>query len=530
VDRPDLDYFGLFHASPNPYLVLDRDLNIVGANRAYLRATKRELGDIVGRWAWDAFPTDPDTLREAIASFQRVMRDRKPDTLALLRFDIPKPEAEGGGFEARYWSIVASPVLNGAGEVSVMLQRPIDVTESQRLRDAAHDTAAGKPPGVPAPAQSGIFEHAQAVQEVNRWLQAESERLRRLFQQAPGFMCVLRGPDHRFELVNDAYLQLIGRRDVVGKPLLEALPELVGQGFVELLDKVHRTGEPFVGREARFMVQRTPDAPLEETFVDFVNQPILDEDGRVSGIFVQGSDVTDRARAMGQQRLLLAELNHRVKNTLATIQSIAAQTLRSTPSPEQFRRSFEARLVALSHTHDVLTRTHWQGADLRRLLNAELDPHGGSRVRLHGPDVLLPPGAALALGLVFHEMATNAAKYGALSAEAGRVSVRWKIIGGHAGCHLVLDWTETGGPPVSAPSRRGFGSRLIERSLGGGSGEAHLDFRPEGVAARLRVRLGGAPPNPAARHGDGPGAEYVSFKNRDARGAAAAEASIGSRP
>ncbi|CAA9245678.1 MAG: hypothetical protein AVDCRST_MAG08-1842 [uncultured Acetobacteraceae bacterium] len=529
MDRPDLDYFGLFDASPNPYLVLDRDLNIVGANKAYLKATKRELGDIVGRWAWEAFPTDPDTLRESIASFQRVMRDRKPDTLALLRFDIPKPDTEGGGFETRYWSIVASPVLDGTGEVAVMLQHPIDVTELQRLRDAVHDTEHGRHSG-PAPAQSGIFERAQAVHETNRWLQAESERLRRLFQQAPGFMCVLRGPDHRFELVNDAYLQLIGHRDLVGKPLLEALPELVGQGFVELLDKVHRTGEAFVGHGLRFMVQRTPDAPLEESFTDFVYQPILGDDGRVSGIFVEGSDVTDRVRAMDQQRLLIAELNHRVKNTLATIQSIAAQTLRSTPSPQDFRRSFEARLVALSHTHDVLTRTHWQGADLRRLLKAELGPYGESRVALHGADVLLPPSAALPLGLVFHEMATNAAKYGALSAEAGLVSVHWKTIGGPAGRHLVLDWTETGGPPVAAPSRRGFGSRLIERSLGGGSGDAHLDFRPEGVAARLRVRLGNAASDPAAPNEGGPTAEYVFSKDRDARGGASTKALVGSPP
>jgi two-component sensor histidine kinase len=516
VDRPDLDYFGLFDASPNPYLVLDRDLHIVGANKAYLKATKRELGDIVGRWAWDAFPTDPDTLREAIASFQRVIRDREPDTLALLRFDIPRPESEGGGFETRYWSIVASPVLDGAGEVSVMLQHPIDVTELQRLRDAVQDTE-NRRPAEPAPAQSGIFERAQAVHETNRWLHAESGRLRRLFQQAPGFMCVLRGPDHRFELVNDAYLQLVGHRDIVGKPLLDALPELVGQGFVELLDKVYRTGEAFVGRGLRFMVQRTPDAPLEESFTDFVYQPITDEDGRVSGIFVEGSDVTDRVRAMDQQRLLIAELNHRVKNTLATVQSIAAQTLRSTPSPEDFRRSFEARLVALSHTHDALTRTHWQGADLRRLLEKELGPYGESRIALHGADVLLQPGAALALGLVFHELATNAAKYGALSAEAGRVSVRWKATDGPDGRHLVLDWTEAGGPPVAVPRRRGFGSRLIERSLGGESGEACLDFRPEGVAARLRVRLRPAPAGPVARRAGGSVAGQAPPADRNAR-------------
>jgi two-component sensor histidine kinase len=182
-----------------------------------------------------------------------------------------------------------------------------------------------------------------------------------------------------------------------------------------------------------------------------------------------------------------------VKNTLATVQSIAAQTLRSTPLPEEFRRSFQARLVALSHTHDALTQTQWQGADLRRLLEQELAPYGEGRVSIRGGAVLLPPGAALALGLVFHELATNAAKYGALTAETGQVSVRWEVAcgGPGGGRHLELDWTETGGPPVSAPGRRGFGSRLIEQSLRGGTGEARLDFRPEGVAARFRVRLGG---------------------------------------
>ncbi len=106
VDRPDLDHAGLFNASPNPYLVLDRSLTIVGANRAYLDTTRRDLADIVGRWTWDAFPTDPETQRQSVASFERVLRTGKPDTMALLRFDIPRPKEEGGGFEERYWSIV----------------------------------------------------------------------------------------------------------------------------------------------------------------------------------------------------------------------------------------------------------------------------------------------------------------------------------------------------------------------------------------------------------------------------------------
>jgi len=234
TDRPCLDYAGLFDASPNPYLVLDRALTIVGANRAYLAATKRELADILGRWAWDAFPTDPDTLRQSIASFERVLRTGQSDTVAVLRFDIPRPEAEGGGFEERYWSITHTPVLDGNGEVSLVLQHPIDVTELQRLRDAAR--YAGEERRVQlAPTQSGILDRARAVQEVNLSLRAEGERLRALFQQAPGFMCMLRGPEHRIELANAAYMQLVGHRDVVGKPVRDALPEAEDQGFIAVL-------------------------------------------------------------------------------------------------------------------------------------------------------------------------------------------------------------------------------------------------------------------------------------------------------
>ena len=294
LDRPQLDHAGLFDASPNPYLVLDRSLNIAGANRAYLAATKRELADLVGRWAWDAFPAEPETVRQSVASFERVLRTGEPDTMALLRFDIPRPEAEGGGFEERWWSIVHAPVPDEDGEVAWVLQHPIDVTELKRLRDAAG--------GRLAPAHSGIFGRARAVQEANLTLQAESERLRALFEQAPGFMCVLRGPEHRFELANAAYARLVGGRDVLGAPVREALPELEGQGFFELLDRVYATGEPFVGRGMEIALRAGPGAAPETRFVDFVYQPITDPDGRVSGIFVQGNDVTEAERATGALR------------------------------------------------------------------------------------------------------------------------------------------------------------------------------------------------------------------------------------
>jgi diguanylate cyclase (GGDEF)-like protein/PAS domain S-box-containing protein len=296
----ELDCCGLFDASPNPYLVLDRKLNIAGANRAYLAATRRELADIIGRWAWDAFPTDPATLQQSVASFERVIRTGQPDTMAMLRFDIPRPQADGGGFEARYWSIIHTPVLNEAGEVELVLQHPIDVTELQQLRDLSHRPQApgSLDPGLLnlAAAQSGIVNRAQSVHEANLALKADSDRLRALFQQSPSPVVVLAGKAHVFELVNEAYYQFVGRRDLVGKPFLEALPEVAGQGFDVLLDQVFDSGQPFVGRGMKAALQQA-DGKLADVYFDLLCQPLFGSDGAVTGIFCQLNDVTEAYRA-----------------------------------------------------------------------------------------------------------------------------------------------------------------------------------------------------------------------------------------
>ena len=305
---PPLDFHALFDASPNPYLVLDRSLNIVGANRAYLASTKRELADIVGRWAWDAFPTDPDTLEKAVASFQRVIRTKQADTMALLRFDIPRPMGEGGGFEERYWSITHSPILDAGGEVAAVLQHPIDVTELGRLRQSVAASGA-QGLAVLSDAQSGIFDRARSVAEENLVLKAEGGRLRDLFAQAPSFMAVLRGPDHRFELTNEAYSRLIGGRDVVGQNVREALGELGDQMFFDLLDRVYASGETFVGRQVEIVIEHRSGELRQRRYVDFVYQTIRGVDGSISGIFVEGNDVTDAKRAIDD----LAEREQRLR-------------------------------------------------------------------------------------------------------------------------------------------------------------------------------------------------------------------------
>ena len=214
-------------------------------------------------------------------------------------------------------------------------------------------------------------------------------------------------------------------------------------------------------------------------------RPVLGPDGVVSEWVGVHADITDARRAEERRKLLLDELNHRVKNSLATVQSIAMHTLGSAESPAAFNREFNERLMALSQAHNLLTRGDWLGANLRDVITQELAPYrgaDGSRISLSGGDVHLDPKETLALGMALHELATNAAKYGALSADSGLVDVLWESRQEGAGRSLRLVWTESGGPPVDPPRRRGFGSRLIERGLSHElSARSVLNFHPDGL-------------------------------------------------
>jgi two-component sensor histidine kinase len=209
----------------------------------------------------------------------------------------------------------------------------------------------------------------------------------------------------------------------------------------------------------------------------------------IDGVVITFIDITDRKKYEDQRELMVQELNHRVKNTLATVRSIAQQTFRHAETHEGFQQTFLARLVSLAKTHDLLTQRNWEAASLRALLLAELNPYRGSkpsRFAIEGPEIHLAPRMALALGLVFHELATNAAKYGALSVSTGHIEIAWKLDDGR----LRLRWTETGGPRVEEPSRRGMGSRVIEgglmHELGG---EARINFDASGVECSIDIPL-----------------------------------------
>lgn len=569
----------------------------------------------------------------------------------------------------------------------------------------------------------------------------ELNRLREMLEQAPSFMAVFSGPEHVFEIANAAYVQLIGHRDVIGKSVHEALPDIEGQGFYELLDGVYSTGQPFVGRALPVVIQRQPDAAPEQLFIDFIYQPIFAPSGQVSGIFVQGHDISDRKRAeiaaamsearfrqlaqsmpnhvwtalpsgslnwfndqvyaysgasageldgdrwgaivhpddiaaaaatwaaalanstpykaefrlrqsnggyrwhiaratavfgadgvvsywvgtntdiedqksaemalreselrvklalaaaeMGvweckvvngqlvdlagdpralvllggkpgaasdfdafvsrihpedraglapaamraldpsgdgvldieyrirphddtpehwvqaraqavrdnrgeirlvgtvrditqvkdaqeRQMVLSGELQHRIKNTLAMVSAIATQTLRGDDIADR-RASFSARLEALASAHSMLMATTWNSASLHSVLDGALAPHrsDGERIEIEGPDLELSPRQALSMALTIHELATNAAKYGALSVDSGSIRITWSV----DASEFRFLWEEIGGPPVSEPASKGFGSRLITRVLAADfAGIVGIDYRSEGVVCSL---------------------------------------------
>ena len=324
-------------------------------------------------------------------------------------------------------------------------------------------------------------------------LRAAEERFRTLADNIPT-LCWMARPDGGVFWYNSRWYDYTG----------STFEEMQGWGWEravdpELLPDVSRrwrhcleTGEPF---EMTF-----PLKGADGVFRPFLTQvvPLRDEWGRIVRWFGTNANVTREHRDRDRLRLMVNELNHRVKNTLATVQAIATLSLRSEEPPESVRDSLTARILALSKAHDVLTDTQWSGADLREIAALAGVPFesgdGVQRIRAEGPHVQLPPKTAIAVALAFHELATNAAKYGALSSPSGWIDLKWTLetLGGEPG--LRITWRETGGPPVKRPRRTGFGTRLIQRGLAADlNGQVTLDFRREGVVCVIEAGLRPAP-------------------------------------
>ncbi|WP_313616455.1 PAS domain-containing protein [Agrobacterium sp.] len=490
----------------------------------------------------------PDLLPTVGVRLQRVME--KGEGISLRR--QPLTFSRAGETVETFWDYAYAPIRSEDGSVGGILVTVSEVTD---------------------------------VIVNERRLTQRAQQQQTMFQKMPGFVAFLRGEDHVYEYANDAYRDITGGRDLIGLPAKQALAELAGQGFFEVLDRVYAEGSSFsaTGMKVRLKGEAT------DRFIDFVFQALRDETGHVNGIFVGGHEVTAHLEAQravsvrerelqtltdalpilisyvdheeryqfvnkfyetwfprtresmigktllevvgpeayakvkhwidaalagerlhfeqhmpysttshrdirveyiprfdadggvegfytlvqdisdikaveARQRDLTHELSHRIKNSLAMVQAIVSQSLRNADDTSLAQEVISARLSAMSRAQDILTNTNWASADIREVLDVALKPYlgGGDRFTFTGPSIQLSAQQGLGLSLAMHELATNATKYGSLSVIEGTVDIEWLV---DENGQFVFDWAEIGGPAVEAPTRKGFGSRLIERSV-----------------------------------------------------------------
>jgi PAS domain S-box-containing protein len=270
--------------------------------------------------------------------------------------------------------------------------------------------------------------------------------------------------------------------EVVGQPITMLMPPDRVNEEPGILERIRR-GERVEHFET---IRRRKDGTLLD--ISLTISPVKNASGKIVGASKIARDITDSKRMEEQRSLLIAELSHRVKNTLATVISIARQSFANSDSPEA-RQSFNARIRGMAQTHSRLAEANWSGVSLQTLISDELAPYrreDGQNVQADGPCVVLNARAALTLGMAIHELATNAAKYGALSVKQGKLDISWRLDRDA----LQIEWTESGGPAVKVPSRSGFGRLLIERALASDlRGDVRLEFAPEGLRCMISVPL-----------------------------------------
>jgi two-component sensor histidine kinase/PAS domain-containing protein len=332
---------------------------------------------------------------------------------------------------------------------------------------------------------------ADVLSEASLRLRTRSEERDRALAETQRGLAALRESEARFRHMADSAPALIWMTDETAEVVFANMhfDHLFGRPAAEMAGG---GWEAFEHRHPFRAEMRVVDRNGEIRWLRCEGVPRLDDHGTFLGFTGCSVDVTDAKRAEEHLRLLINELNHRVKNTLATVQSIAMQSLRGLDGEEALaaRAAFEARLLALARAHDVLTRESWEGAELKTVVGDAIRPlEAGdgqeSRFVVSGPRLRLAPRLALSIAMALHELGTNAVKYGALSKEGGRVTITWTVQR-RPELSLSLRWTESGGPPVSPPTRRGFGSRLIERSLARElAGKVELLYEPDGVVCTI---------------------------------------------
>jgi PAS domain S-box-containing protein len=313
---------------------------------------------------------------------------------------------------------------------------------------------------------------------------AETTRMAMVFTDATE-------PENPIIFANDSFLSLTGyeREEVLGK----GFNFFMAQGAdAEALARIKDEFEGVTASGTEVLYRRKDGS---EFWTAVFISPVRDERGDVVQYFASFVDLTKHKEDEARSKLLIEELNHRVKNTLATVQSIVWQATRTSSDPKLVQKAIETRLFALSRSHDLVTRENWESIGLLDIIHDAMEPFGvadgrAARIVIQGENIRFSPKSALVLSIVFNELATNAVKFGALSNEAGSILIGWTKELTPAGDRVLLHWQEKNGPPVMTPSRIGFGSRVIEHSLAQElKGTVHFDYRPDGLACTMTIPI-----------------------------------------
>jgi PAS domain S-box-containing protein len=431
--------------------VLDADWRIVFANDAFASHMDMAKDALMGRSLWDILPEAQHPLMQG--AFGRVARTREAE--AMVQHSLVHA--------GRTMDVRVFPVADGIGVVFRDITRRVTAeralaTSEAHLRQALDGAAMGD-------------------WSWNAWDDAMtfSDRALALYGLGPESQGMTREALRRHMIHPDDIEQV---REAAHRAHIEQTPYDVDY-------RVRRNGQ---WRWMRVM----GGAHIVDGEIVGVHGLVQDIDDRKRANERLQTEIVEREKAQQRQQLLIHELNHRVKNILAMVQAMAAQTLSTAASPTGARIALEARLIALAQAHDVLTRESWDGAELSDIIAGGVAPHQsqlGERVHIQGPRVRLEPKTAVSLAMAVHELATNAVKYGALSNDEGFVTIDWTVEPVKDGCDLRLIWAEHGGPQVQPPTRTGFGSRLIGRSLASENGVATLSYPPQGARCDIAVVL-----------------------------------------
>lgn len=427
--------------------LLDPEGMVTDINATAMSLTTVPKSEVIGKYFPDTpWWGDEQEVRDSVAD--TIRRATKGET---VRLDLPFLGPDGS---RRWVDFSITPVKDAEGKVTALVPSGGDITARKAAQEALEESRERLWLATHA-ASLGTFEFTTATGKVS-W-DARACEILGLSESETSF---------------EEFIAMVHKDDRAK----------VFQDVEQGLDP--DSSQRMKAAEYRFL---RPDGTeiWVEGHASFYDTP----EGRAVGTV---QDITTRKHAQEHQSLLLNELNHRVKNSLAVIQSMASHTLRNADNLAEFREAFNGRLAGIASAHDTLVGDEQSGADLVQLLRGQIGAYADleSQVMLDGPTVTLGPTISHALGLVLHELTTNASKYGALSVETGRLSVSWTIVEKQKKQHLRLFWKETGGPPVTPPKRHGFGSRLIETTLSHSlEGSAKMTYDRDGFSATISTPM-----------------------------------------